>query len=163
MRDTCPSLITFLGLSQKYLAKSKQLWSSLLRSFLHTWSEVSAAFELNPSVFCVITRRKVVWNRRFGTTYRCPHAVQGQGREAKALFSVFSFFLPFPSSLPTRRRRFTSEQPAGTRHIFFIPSLPNLPNPIAQRRSLWITFSYHGCPYQICIILGQLYPWRRDR
>ena len=31
-------------------------------------SQTSAAVEMNSSVFRVITRRNVVWNRRFGTT-----------------------------------------------------------------------------------------------
>ena len=33
-------------------------------------SQASAAVELNSPVFWVITRRKVVWNRRFGNTHR---------------------------------------------------------------------------------------------
>ena len=32
--------------------------------------EASAAFEMNSSVFRVVTQREVVWNRRFGTIYR---------------------------------------------------------------------------------------------
>ena len=34
------------------------------------WSKASAAGELNSSVFWVITRRTVVWNRRFGTSHQ---------------------------------------------------------------------------------------------
>ena len=38
----------------------------------YTWSKVSAAVKMNSSVFLVITRREVVWYRRFGTTYLLP-------------------------------------------------------------------------------------------
>jgi hypothetical protein len=45
---------------------------------------VSAAIEVNSSVFWIITRRKVVWNWRFGTTYRSH--LQGQAvRERRDL------------------------------------------------------------------------------
>jgi hypothetical protein len=51
------------------------------------WSKAFATVKMNLPVFWVITRRKVVWYRRFGTTYRS--YLQGSNCQASSWTSRF--------------------------------------------------------------------------